>query len=513
MIDKVLLRYIFDFVVLQIIKVITMSSTYRPPNNISSTSTTNNTSSANTTLYQPALTSLSVAITKDEHGKIDEAKDYYITASERALLDMKRDKDGNSKIKMLKRIRGWVTRAEQIKEQLKLKEFELKRTTKGFDSVMGLDHVKQALREAVILPQTQPQLFVGERKPWKGILMYGPPGTGKSKLAEAVAYEVDCIFFAISSSDIMSKGFGDSERNIRATFEKCRALIKERKKQCVLFIDEIDSIGRSRDSLLSSASGSDAATRVLTELLKQMDGVGSANDGLVVVGATNNPQVLDAALRRRFEKRLYVPLPEAPERAMILAKLLGSPTQGDHNLTPRDVARIAEKCVHLSGADLAQLANDILMKPVRKLMKAEYFKITSRGLEACDDGYSYGAIKTKMLDADFDVEKLYVPAATVRDAMEALNMAKPSVSQEQLLALQKFTSEFGSIDMNKIHSSQSTTMTIQEIEQKIMEIWNRNGNGGVVEVATTATSTSITEQQNNDTAGSFIQQMMRVLTS
>merc|ERR1712227_1194362 len=172
-----------------------------------------------------------------------------------------------------------------------------------WSDVAGLDAAKESLKEAVILPIKFPHLFTGNRKPWRGILLFGPPGTGKSFLAKAVATEANnSTFFSVSSSDLVSKWLGESEKLVKNLFEVARE-----KKPSIIFIDEVDSLCSSR-----SDNGSESARRIKTEFLVQMQGVGNDNDGILVLGATNIPWVLDAAIRRRFEKRIYIDLPEAP---------------------------------------------------------------------------------------------------------------------------------------------------------------------------------------------------------
>lgn len=132
-----------------------------------------------------------------------------------------------------------------------------------WDDVAGLEGAKEALKEAVVLPIRFPQLFVGKRKPWKGILLYGPPGTGKSFLAKAVATEADSTFFAMSSSDLVSKWQGESEKLVKQMFEMAREA-----KPSIIFIDEIDSLCTAR-----SEGESESSRRIKTEFLVQVGAV------------------------------------------------------------------------------------------------------------------------------------------------------------------------------------------------------------------------------------------------
>merc|ERR1712157_700377 len=157
-----------------------------------------------------------------------------------------------------------------------------------WDDVAGLDQAKDSLKETVILPTRFPQLFTGKRRPFKGILLYGPPGTGKSYLAKAVATEADSTFFSVSSADLISKWQGESERLVRTLFEMARESPGGR---AIVFVDEVDSLCGSR-----SEGESDSGRRIKTEFLVQMDGVGNDSKGLLILGATNVPWELDAAI-------------------------------------------------------------------------------------------------------------------------------------------------------------------------------------------------------------------------
>ena len=190
-----------------------------------------------------------------------------------------------------------------------------------WDDVAGLEVAKEALKEAVILPIKFPHLFTGKRTPWRGILLYGPPGTGKSYLAKAVATEAKSTFFSVSSSDLVSKWQGDSERyayllcflvhslnrhSVPASYfplitrVRCCRLVKQlfqmarESKPAIIFIDEVDSLAGTRNE-----GESEGSRRIKTEFLVQMNGVGHDDTGVLVLGATNIPWQLDPAIKRR----------------------------------------------------------------------------------------------------------------------------------------------------------------------------------------------------------------------
>ena len=147
-------------------------------------------------------------------------------------------------------------------------------------------------------------MFTGLREPAKGLLLFGPPGNGKTLLARALAAEASSNLINISSSSLTSKWLGEGEKLVKALFSVARHI-----QPTIIFIDEIDAL------LLKRRSGEHEGTRrIKTEFLVQMQGVGNDNDGILVLGATNIPWVLDAAIRRRFEKRIYIDLPEANAR-------------------------------------------------------------------------------------------------------------------------------------------------------------------------------------------------------
>ncbi|EWC48234.1 vacuolar protein sorting-associated protein 4 [Drechslerella stenobrocha 248] len=230
-----------------------------------------------------------------------------------------------------------------------------------WEDVAGLEGAKEALKEAVILPIKFPHLFTGKRKPWKGILLYGPPGTGKSYLAKAVATEANSTFFSVSSSDLVSKWMGESERLVKQLFSMARE-----NKPSIIFIDELDALCGNRGE-----GESEASRRIKTEMLVQMDGVGNDSTGVLVLGATNIPWQLDGAIRRRFQRRIHIALPDAASRQRMFQIAVGS-TPCD--LTPQDYRHLGKIAEGYSGSDITIAVNDALMQPIRKIQMATHYK-------------------------------------------------------------------------------------------------------------------------------------------
>ncbi|XP_067135576.1 vacuolar protein sorting-associated protein 4 [Centruroides vittatus] len=309
-----------------------------------------------------------------------------------------------------------------------------------WSDVAGLESAKEALKEAVILPIRFPHLFTGKRKPWKGILLFGPPGTGKSYLAKAVATEANnSTFFSVSSSHLVSKWLGESEKLVKNLFEMAR-----QQKPSIIFIDEIDSLCSSR-----SDNESESARRIKTEFLVQMQGVGSDNENILVLGATNIPWVLDAAIRRRFEKRIYISLPEEMARLQIFKLHIGNTP---HTLNEDDLKTLAKKTDGYSGADISVLVRDALMQPVRKVQTATHFRrvrgpsrtdpnvIVDDLLTPCSPGVP-GAIEMSWMDVPG--EKLLEPVVTMSDVLLSLANSKPTVNDDDMIKLRQFMDDFG----------------------------------------------------------------------
>lgn len=187
-----------------------------------------------------------------------------------------------------------------------------------FDDVVGLDNVKETVRGAIVYPFKYKDIYTAyKRKSGGGILLYGAPGTGKTMIAKAIAGEIDAEFIAVNCSDVYSKWLGESQQNIKKVFDRAR-----KAERAVIFFDEFEALGCVRNSDGGDASGING---VVCELLSQIDGFcTNANSTVLVIAATNRPWDIDSALRRsgRFERHLYVDMPNESARIEIIKKLM-----------------------------------------------------------------------------------------------------------------------------------------------------------------------------------------------
>ncbi|TXI11156.1 MAG: AAA family ATPase [Rhizobium sp.] len=241
-----------------------------------------------------------------------------------------------------------------------LREIMIQAPNVRWEDVGGLDEAQMRLREGVELPLRAPQSFkrMGIR-PAKGFLLFGPPGTGKTLLAKAVAREAEANFVATKSSDLLSKWYGESEQQVSRLFERARQVAPT-----VIFIDEIDSLAPAR----GGGIGEPAVTeRVVNTLLAEMDGLEDMQ-GVVVMAATNRPNLLDPALLRpgRFDELVYVPVPDGKARR----KILGIHTKKMPLADNVDLDDLAEKTERFTGADLEDLTRRAGLIALRQSLEA-----------------------------------------------------------------------------------------------------------------------------------------------
>jgi cell division protease FtsH len=243
------------------------------------------------------------------------------------------------------------------KSRARLHTEERRRVT--FDDVAGVEEEKQELAEIVdFLRYPKKYLELGARIP-KGVLLFGEPGTGKTLLARAVAGEAGVPFFSDSGSDFVEMFVGVGASRVRDLFEQAK-----KNSPCIVFIDEIDAVGRMRGA--GYGGGHDEREQTLNQLLVEMDGFG-INEGIIVIAATNRPDVLDPALLRpgRFDRQVVVHRPDVKGRVLILeVHTRGKPLDADVNLET-----IAKRTPGFTGADLANLANEAALLAARKRAK------------------------------------------------------------------------------------------------------------------------------------------------
>lgn len=285
-----------------------------------------------------------------------------------------------------------------------LPEFVLKeKPSVTFDDIAGLEEAKRAIREAIIYPIKRPDLFpLG----WpRGILLYGPPGTGKTMLAAAVANEVNGEFIYLDAANIMSKWLGEGEKNVKKVFDYARNKSKDG-NPVIVFIDELDAL------LGVHTNEVGGEVRVRNQFLKEMDGLQDKSIALhvYVIGATNKPWALDEPFIRRFQKRIYVPLPNKEARAKLI-KMLTSKIKLDSNV---DFDQLADMLEGYSGSDIRDVIQDAYMRVVR-----EYFE---------SEGKSES-----------------VRPVTIEDFQEAIKHRKPSVNSDMLKIYESWTEKFKAI--------------------------------------------------------------------
>ncbi|GMR36637.1 hypothetical protein PMAYCL1PPCAC_06832, partial [Pristionchus mayeri] len=233
--------------------------------------------------------------------------------------------------------------------------------------IVGLKEAKEALLEALVDPILYPEWFEQSNlSPWRCVLLFGPPGTGKSALCGAIAREVSARFYTISSSDLISSWSGQSEKLIRSLFD----LVLSNEGPSIVFMDEVDSLCRKRNN-----NEDDANRRVKTELLVQISRLQTSKSRVFLISATNCPWDLDPAFLRRFEKKIYIGLPDAESREALFAKLLNR-TEMSCDV---DWKWLSSETEGHSGDDIRRLSNEIAFAQFRLYKAAKKSMETTRG--------------------------------------------------------------------------------------------------------------------------------------
>lgn len=228
-------------------------------------------------------------------------------------------------------------------------------TTKWSD-VAGLKRAKQALQEAAILPLLRPDLFTNLRSPPTTVLLYGPPGVGKTMIVKAVAHESQCSLFSCGPSSLTSKWLGESEKLLRTLFQVAGAYAPS-----IIFVDEIDSLLSKRKE-----NEHEASRRFKTEFMIQMDGIkNNSSNGVLVIGCTNCPWDIDDAIIRRFQRRIYIPLPDVDTRKAVLQSILNKCKP--HSLSKQQLIQLVNITEGYSCSDLTSVGSEAAFGPLRSL--------------------------------------------------------------------------------------------------------------------------------------------------
>ena len=272
-----------------------------------------------------------------------------------------------------------------------------------WDDVIGLEDCKNAIRESIVFPYLRPDLF---KLGWpRGILVYGPPGCGKTMIAAATAAEVDGYFISVDAASIMSKWLGEGEKNVSKLFANARKMLNDG-KPVMIFVDEIDSL------LGTSSQEVGGEVRVRDQFLRETDGLSDKgkNIHLYVIGATNKPWALDPPFLRRFQKRIYVPMPDNEAR-MSQFRLYTAPLALAEGVSLETLAKISED---YSGSDIKDICQAVQLRVVRELFE------TGKALDR--------STQPRPID--------------LNDFKEVMRSRRPSVSADSIRAHKAWTENF-----------------------------------------------------------------------
>eukprot|EP01063_Lacrimia_lanifica_P016488 TRINITY_DN23032_c0_g1_i1.p1 TRINITY_DN23032_c0_g1~~TRINITY_DN23032_c0_g1_i1.p1 ORF type:complete len:367 (+),score=153.52 TRINITY_DN23032_c0_g1_i1:102-1202(+) len=262
-----------------------------------------------------------------------------------------------------KKVSGRTIRLTDMEHQACQSIVDAKNLTETLDEVGGLEAAKRTVRESVIKPLACPKLYPkgSLRAPPKGVLLYGPPGTGKTLLARTIAKEANATFMEVRLDRVLTKWVGESEKHVAAIFSLARKL-----EPTIIFIDEIDGLLSDRDT----SSSSPTFNLIKTVFMTEWDGLTSAGDTVLVVGATNRPGSIDDAILRRMPVKLKVDYPTCDERADILRIILAKDASiAAATIDDLNLSAVARECVGYSGSDLHELCKEACLQALQRAPK------------------------------------------------------------------------------------------------------------------------------------------------
>ncbi|EAR92505.2 AAA family ATPase (macronuclear) [Tetrahymena thermophila SB210] len=280
-----------------------------------------------------------------------------------------------------------------------------------WEDIAGLSSAKESVKETIVWPMLNPQIFTGIRAPPKGLLLFGPPGTGKTMIGKAIANQSGSTFFSISASSLTSKYIGEGEKMVKILFK-----LAEMRQPSVIFIDEIDSLLCARQE-----NENEASRRIKTEFLVQMEGATSREEvRLLLIGATNRPQELDDAVRRRFVKKLYIPLPNMVAREQLIRRVIEreSAKGNAFDMSDQDILEVVQATKGFSGADMTNLCKEAALIPIRQ----------------CTD-------ITNIQSSD-------IRPINKSDFVKSLKQVKATVTSKDLAGYFDWNNQFGSFEIN-----------------------------------------------------------------
>ncbi|QLL33119.1 hypothetical protein HG536_0E00290 [Torulaspora globosa] len=299
-----------------------------------------------------------------------------------------------------------------------------------WDDIGGMDLVKGEIMDTIDMPLKHPELFASGMKKRSGVLFYGPPGTGKTLMAKAIATNFSLNFFSVKGPELLNMYIGESEANVRRVFQKARDA-----KPCVIFFDELDSVAPKRGNQGDSGGVMD---RIVSQLLAELDGMGSSGDGVFVIGATNRPDLLDEALLRpgRFDKLLYLGISDTNEKQCNILQALTRKFDLDDEV---DLMAIADKCpFNYTGADFYALCSDAMLNAMTRTAGE-----IDQKLVEYNESHSDSLTLKHWFDKIATPRDVKVKVA-MTDFLKAQRELTPSVSDEELSHYLKVRANFES---------------------------------------------------------------------